>query len=181
MNYKTLAKTFRKNGFDYQQVWREGDFAIYKQSKEGVTKNWFEAIQITKHDGYEIAGNKIEPSEIYPSNEKWGTLGFTCIDLVSAHKKIGFIKDNPQKILEKTKEVDECGKVVVRGQNKLAYPQDKEFSIKDLELLNKDIKKHNIYPAIQKLIETGEINESKREKVGKGKPTVFYKSASLNK
>jgi len=179
MEYKKLQDSFNKNGFTFEQVWREGDFAIYKQTKQGVNKQWYEAIKITRHNGYKIGGNVIEPSEIYPSNEKWGILGFTCVDLVSAHKKIGYMKDHLDEIISKTKEVDEGGKVVVRGQNKLTYPQDKEFSIKDLELLNKNIKKHNIYPAIQKLIEKGEINESKREKLGKGKPTIFYKSSSL--
>jgi hypothetical protein len=168
MNYKTLAKTFRKNGFDYQQVWREGDFAIYKQSKEGVTKNWFEAIQITRHDGYEIAGNKIEPSEIYPSNEKWGTFGFTCVDLSSAKKRIDFMKNHADKILLKNKES------IVRGENKIKYPKNKEFCIKDLIPLNKTIKPHNFYPALKKLMEHGEIRESSRKSVGKGKAAVFY-------
>ena len=174
MNYKPLEKNLRKNGFDYEQVWREGDFAIYKQSKEGINKNWFEAIQITRHDGYEIAGTKIEPSEVYPSNEKWGLFGFTCADLPLAQKRIEFMKTHADQILLKNKEVDDNGKVIVRGQNKVKYPKNKEFCIKDLIPLNKTIKPHNFYPALKKLIESGEIKESSRKSLGRGKPVVYY-------
>jgi len=174
MNYKPIEKTFRKNGFDYQEVWREGDFAIYKQSKSITTKIWFEAVQITRHDGYEIAGNKIEPSEVYPSSEKWGLLGFTCSSLEAAHKRIDFMKNHASEIALKNKEVDEDGKVIERGQIKIKYPQNKEFCIKDLIPLNPQIKIHNFHPALQKLIKEGQIKESRRKSMGKGKPMVYY-------
>lgn len=104
--YKILEKETRAYGFDLKQVWREGDFAIYEQSKNGSDKKWYEAIQITKHEGYEIGGAKIPPSEVYPSNEKWGKLAFTCVTLEDAHKKIFFMKNHADIIAARHKEVE---------------------------------------------------------------------------
>jgi len=104
--YKKLEKEFRCYGFDMKEVWRKGDFAIYQQSKSGSNKIWFEAVQITKHEGYEIAGNKIPPSEVYPSNEKWGKLAFTCGSVEEAHKKIDLMKNHSDIIAARQKEIE---------------------------------------------------------------------------
>ena len=74
--YKPIPTEFKKNGFTFRQITREGDWAIYEQSKAGISRSWFELVKIQRHDGYEIAGNKTEPAEFYPSNESWGKLGF---------------------------------------------------------------------------------------------------------
>jgi hypothetical protein len=80
---KTLATEFKKSGFDFKQVRRLGDVAIYSKRK-GSADLGFEVIKISHHNGYTIAGNFIPPSETYPSSEQWGTNGFTCDDEQSA-------------------------------------------------------------------------------------------------
>jgi hypothetical protein len=77
MNYKILEKEFIKHKFKHLQLKREGDVAIYIRKKEDA-RNWhYEVIKITRHDGHELFGNKIQPAEIYPSASTWGTFGWT--------------------------------------------------------------------------------------------------------
>lgn len=90
MIYKTLPLNFRKNGFDFHQIWREGDKAIYKKTHDSAPDHpSFETIRIKTHDGYVIAGKTVEPAECYPSHEEWGTHGWTYTDLDKAKERFG--------------------------------------------------------------------------------------------
>jgi hypothetical protein len=86
---KILDKKITNKNFKYKQIVREGNIAIYEQSiVDPPSKNkWYEVIVIRSHDGYEIAGNKVAPSEMYPSANHWGTLGWTCSNLETAQKR----------------------------------------------------------------------------------------------
>lgn len=94
MNYKPLETEFTKNGFRFRQIRREGDIAIFhKLALEGLPRSaphtstydaGFETAVISRHDGYEMAGNKFDPAEMYPSNEQWGTKGWTYHTLYEA-------------------------------------------------------------------------------------------------
>lgn len=91
---KKLEKEITKKGFKYTQVKREGNKAIYLQERleKNSTLKKYEVIQIKKHDGYEINGVKILPSEVYPSSTQWGTHGWTFEDLEDAEKKYKKLK-----------------------------------------------------------------------------------------
>jgi len=85
--HKPLAPEFRAQGFDYREIAREGEAAIYEQTWRGSSKIAYEVIRIRRHDGYTIAGKHIEPAEIYPSSEQWGMYGFTLADKDTAFAK----------------------------------------------------------------------------------------------
>ena len=93
MNYKPLSNDFRKFGFNFKQVFREGDYAIYEQTRAETKQINWETIRIRRHNGFIIGGVSIEPSEVYPSNEKWGDDGFTHTTLKSAQAKIEVMKN----------------------------------------------------------------------------------------
>jgi hypothetical protein len=84
--YKPLPKQFRRDGFTYRQICREGDFAIYRQSNKHSEA--FEVIRIRRRDGFEIGGRFVEPAEIYPTSEAWGVDGWTLPDENSAFRKL---------------------------------------------------------------------------------------------
>jgi len=86
MEYKPLKEKFTKKGFDYKLIKREGDKAIYSQTK-GPKIKCYEVIKIRRHDGYTIADVYMEPSETYPSDSEWGVFGWTFNDLELAEKK----------------------------------------------------------------------------------------------
>jgi len=87
---KILSEKFTAGGFLHTQLERDGVFAIYKRSKG--SQEHFEVIEIRSHNGYEISGVKIEPAEIYPSAEKWGTLGWTHIDYDGAKDRFNKLR-----------------------------------------------------------------------------------------
>ncbi len=91
---KTLPEQFRSNGFDFRQLKRVGDVAVFEKSKPILKPSRgyemirsFEVVKIQSHNGYEIAERKIEPAESMPSSESWGRLGWTFTDLQSAENK----------------------------------------------------------------------------------------------
>lgn len=84
--YLILPEEFSQNGFEFKEIERKKDIAIFAQHKSNGLVG-YEVIKINKHEGYEIAGNKIEPAEIYPSAQQWGTFGWTYSTLKEAKEK----------------------------------------------------------------------------------------------
>ena len=76
-------------------VGRDGDVAIYKkQLDEPDTEAFnYEVIAIKRHNGYEIAGVKMPPAEMYPSDGQWGDWGHTCTSREDADKRFIQLKD----------------------------------------------------------------------------------------
>jgi hypothetical protein len=86
---KKLDKEFESANFKYKQIHRENMYAIYER-KHTETKSdpHYEAIKIQSHNGMEIAGNKIPPSEYYPSSNSWGRHGYTCTSRKAAYDRL---------------------------------------------------------------------------------------------
>lgn len=85
---KKLDKEFESAGFKYKQIHREGIYAIYERVYSNNNTNLhYEVIRIQSHNGIIIAGNKIAPSEYYPSSNSWGLHGFTCTSRENAYKR----------------------------------------------------------------------------------------------
>lgn len=83
---KLLDQSFRKNGFNFLQVKRVGDVAIYRKAN-AVFILGYEVFRIQRHNGRRIGDAEIPPAEFMPSSEQWGTLGFTCMTLDAAEAR----------------------------------------------------------------------------------------------
>jgi hypothetical protein len=99
---KILEKKITNKNFSYKQIIREGNVAIYEQrlidaEDTKTTNKRYEVIVIKSHDGYEINGNKIAPSEMYPSANHWGTLGWTCMTMEDAQKRYKKVRNSESK------------------------------------------------------------------------------------
>jgi hypothetical protein len=91
--YKPLSQEFRRDGFNYRQIAREGDFAIYRQTWKGYEDSAvFELIRNKRRQGFEIGGRWIPPAEVYPNSEACGVDGFTVTDKEAALHKLREIK-----------------------------------------------------------------------------------------
>jgi hypothetical protein len=88
--YKPLPTRFRHDGFDYRQIAREGNAAIYEQAWSGLREPrvCYEVIRIRRRDGFDIGGRFVEPAEVYPNSEAWGVGGFTLTDKEAAFAKL---------------------------------------------------------------------------------------------
>ena len=85
----------------YHQIWRDEDFAIYGAGSKENAFLGFECFEIPKHDGYEIAGNKIEATEYYPKDELFGYLAFHCETRERANLRLQQLRDLKQLRREK--------------------------------------------------------------------------------
>jgi len=77
--YKPLETHFQRGKFNYKQIAREKDVAIFEQAWRGSSEpdiSW-EVVVIRRHGGRTIKGHWVEPSEFYPSSSEWGKYGFT--------------------------------------------------------------------------------------------------------
>lgn len=89
-SYKPLAKEFRRGGFTFRQIAREGDAAIYEQTWSGCRNPsvCFEVIRVRRREGFEIDGRCIQPASVYPASKLWGTDGFTLTNRDAAFAKL---------------------------------------------------------------------------------------------
>jgi len=84
IEYKVIPSEFKKKGFNYKQVRREGNKAIFEQTREGSDISNFEVVKLGRHNGYVMGGVKIEPAETYPGSSLWGIMGWTCSSIDKA-------------------------------------------------------------------------------------------------
>jgi len=87
IEYKVIPAEFKKKGFTYKQVRREGMKAIFEQTRAGSDMHNFEVVKLGRHNGYVMGGVTIEPAETYPGASLWGITGWTCSDLDAANKR----------------------------------------------------------------------------------------------
>jgi hypothetical protein len=77
--YKLLAKEFRRGGFQYRQIARRGNTAIYEQAWLGCVEPnpCYEVVRIRHRQGFQIGNRFVNAAEVYPNSEAWGVDGFT--------------------------------------------------------------------------------------------------------
>jgi hypothetical protein len=85
-----LPKAFRHDRFDYRQIAREGDAAVYEQTWNGGSDPSiaYEVVRIRRREAFEIVGRFVAPAEVYPNSEAWGVHGFTFTDKEAAFAKL---------------------------------------------------------------------------------------------
>ena len=94
VSFKDVPDTFTKNGFLFNKVERDGLIAIFSKRrmwKNQVTKAvtysdmiGYEVVVLTDHPAYVMAGIEFPAGISFPSNEQWGTKGWTCMELEAA-------------------------------------------------------------------------------------------------
>jgi hypothetical protein len=87
---KPLPTRFRRDRFEFRQIAREGNAAIYEQTWSGCAELSisYEVIRVRRRDGFQIGERFVEPAEIYPKAEAWGVDGFTLTDKDAAFAKL---------------------------------------------------------------------------------------------
>jgi hypothetical protein len=85
-----VPKEFRRDGFDYRQIAREGNAAIYEQRWTGCAEPsvCYEVIRIRQRESFQIGGRWVPPAAVYPRSEAWGVDGFTFADKDAAFPKL---------------------------------------------------------------------------------------------
>ena len=89
--YKPLPTRFRRDGFNYQRIARDGDVAIDEQTWSSGGSNpsvCYAVIGIRYREGFQINGRFVEPAEVYPNSDTWGVDGFTFTNKGAAFAKL---------------------------------------------------------------------------------------------
>ena len=82
-----MPKEFRRDGFNYRQIVREGKAAQIWSGCPNPNIS-YEVIRIRRREGFQIGGKFIEPAEVYPRSEAWGTDAFMFADREAAFAKL---------------------------------------------------------------------------------------------
>jgi hypothetical protein len=90
-----LPTRFRRDGFEYQQIAREGNAAIYEQRWRDSENVAYEVVRIRRRAGFEINGRLAGPAEVYPNSKEWGVAGFTFTNKDAAFVKLREIAGQP--------------------------------------------------------------------------------------
>ena len=88
--YKPLPIEFSRDGFNYRQIAREGDAAIYEQTWSGCSNPsvCYEVVRIRRREGFQINGRFVESAEVYPRSDAWGVDGLTFTSKDAAFAKL---------------------------------------------------------------------------------------------
>lgn len=83
-----IPLSFTGDGFQFSQLTRSGNLAIYRKTK--VATGWvgFEVVRIKPRRGFTVKGEYYPPAEAYPGSEKWGIDGFSCHSYPRAQVKL---------------------------------------------------------------------------------------------
>lgn len=81
-----LPTSFKKDGFQFDQIERRGNLAIYRQHKGKIEA--FEVVKIKQRNAWSAFGRNFPAAEHYPASESWGTDGFTLPTLADARAKM---------------------------------------------------------------------------------------------
>ena len=84
MNLKPVPLRLRRYGFDLVQIRREGDVAVYEQTKPGTKIRVYQVVRIRTKRADLYTGPEFSHAEHYPSPEEWGSLAWTARDRESA-------------------------------------------------------------------------------------------------
>lgn len=73
---KTLPLYIKRRGFEYNQVMRNGDIAIYSQHRNNEVVA-YETIIVKAAPEHERHGTKFEAAELYPGENAFGSTGWS--------------------------------------------------------------------------------------------------------
>lgn len=97
--YKPLKTSFRSKGFDYLQLRRTGDVALFEQSKPELSEPRYEVVIVQRHEAYKLENKMIEAAETMPSTSSWGRYGWTYRDPKEAEKRFDeLVKKGSEKV-----------------------------------------------------------------------------------
>ena len=87
--YKPIAGFFKHGGFNYGQIGREGDLAIFEQRWRDSENVCYEVARIRRLEAKTFPNGKSSPArEAYPSSAAWGDFGWTVTTLDAAFAKL---------------------------------------------------------------------------------------------
>lgn len=177
---KALTTEFKSHGFDYKQVKRDGDVAIFSKTKPNQSGESYEVVRVKKYPTYAIAGVEIPEHESLPGDESWGDDGFTFTDLEKAKEKFyKLFADAPTSGVVGVATGGSRGRK--RSEFEIELPEG-EFTVKQLAEKYPERSIPFIHLRLNELKEKGQVKVVRTEKKEKqrGKASNVYKVVDLD-
>ena len=87
-----LSEAFSLGRYQYRQVYRSNEFAIYSQALAGVSPVAFELVRIRVEPKKQIHGKSYPRREVYPNAEAWGSDAWTLHSKADAIAKLRTVR-----------------------------------------------------------------------------------------
>ena len=84
---RTLPTMFSYDKFDFTQLRRQGQIALFSKKKPEHSEPTFEVVRIQVHKAGTMFGKNYPDRELMPPSEDWGVNGWSYPDLASAKAK----------------------------------------------------------------------------------------------
>ncbi len=81
---RILPTTFGSDDFQFQQLEREGDIALFVKQKPPLTFKSYEVVIVQKRDQVTWRNGLTTPTQTPPSSRDWGKYGWTFQTLEDA-------------------------------------------------------------------------------------------------
>jgi hypothetical protein len=83
-----LPETFREGDFEFRQVAREGDVALYEKRKPSISNLLYEVVIVQEMEAHTWPDGRVSPAhEHLPGSWQWGSAGWFYSDLDDAWAK----------------------------------------------------------------------------------------------
>lgn len=198
IQHKPLGTEHTYDGFLHSQIYREGDVAMFAKTamrnanRAHERQAGYEVVIVSRHNGYEIAGVKVEPAEMYPKGEQWGTKGWTFDTFPRAKRAYDRLLAGEHPLGDREPEEDApedqntviptVKTTVIRGGrgrprverdlSNVVVPEG-EFTMEEIATAN-GMDKLAFYAIAKQFKDEGKIREVRRESRGRGRPTVIF-------
>lgn len=101
---KAIESNFEKFKTTFNLIKREGNVAIFSRIGEDYPLS-YEVVEIKSHNGMMFGDNWVDAKEFLPSNEEWGTKGFSYKSLEKAEQRFLKMVEREKNPLTKEKTV----------------------------------------------------------------------------
>jgi hypothetical protein len=117
LNYELLSKEFHgrgsQKGWMFIELMREGNAAVYEKEDSDTGRIVYEVVEVQMSKGWKgmIGGKEVEfvAKERYPSDEDFGSLGWTYGSMSDAEEKFEWLKS---RIADRQKSNDSVLRVI---------------------------------------------------------------------
>lgn len=84
-----------QRGFEFEQIERVGNIAIYRKTKPGQKVVVFEVVRILIRKAEKAFQRDYPNREVYPKSEFWGLYGWTECSVEHARRRLAIAQSTP--------------------------------------------------------------------------------------
>ena len=175
---KPLPTEFKSKGFQFRQLKRVGDVALFERKRPTWKNPGYEVVRVRKYPTYEISGATIEAHEALPPDEAFGQEGWALASIERAEEVFAEQSKNPYTTI--------MGQPTggTRGRKRNAFeveiPASGTFTVRDLKEKYPDKSVPFIHLRLNELRAAGKVRVAGTKPSPRGKATNIYEAVPVD-